>query len=122
MEDNKCISCGVIIPEGRQVCPNCETENYVVISQKEYDALKTIEKYHIKSCGKDSVVLSKEEAERFRGQTINIKKVKLQERKETAEKILKFFANAFPKEKGISSSHVKIHRAIEEISKKLKLK
>lgn len=22
--DNRCISCGAIIPEGRQVCPNCE--------------------------------------------------------------------------------------------------
>lgn len=22
--DNKCVSCGAIIPEGRQVCPNCE--------------------------------------------------------------------------------------------------
>ena len=37
---------------------------------------------------KDSVVLSREEAERFRGQTINIAKVKSQERKETAEKFM----------------------------------
>ena len=22
--DNKCVSCGEIIPEGRMVCPNCE--------------------------------------------------------------------------------------------------
>jgi hypothetical protein len=22
--DNRCISCGEIIPEGRMVCPNCE--------------------------------------------------------------------------------------------------
>lgn len=22
--DNKCLCCGAIIPEGRQVCPNCE--------------------------------------------------------------------------------------------------
>ena len=22
--DNKCICCGKFIPEGRQVCPNCE--------------------------------------------------------------------------------------------------
>ncbi len=24
MNNNRCISCGAIIPEGRQVCPNCE--------------------------------------------------------------------------------------------------
>ena len=23
--DNKCVSCGEVIPEGRQVCPNCES-------------------------------------------------------------------------------------------------
>ena len=23
--DNKCVSCGAVIPEGRQVCPNCES-------------------------------------------------------------------------------------------------
>ena len=22
--DNRCVVCGAIIPEGRQVCPNCE--------------------------------------------------------------------------------------------------
>lgn len=26
-----CISCGAIIPEGRQVCPNCETAKKVVM-------------------------------------------------------------------------------------------
>jgi RNA polymerase subunit RPABC4/transcription elongation factor Spt4 len=26
MED-RCIACGEIIPEGRQVCPSCEKEN-----------------------------------------------------------------------------------------------
>lgn len=25
--DNKCVVCGAIIPEGRQVCPNCENSN-----------------------------------------------------------------------------------------------
>ena len=25
--DNTCISCGEIIPEGRQICPNCEKES-----------------------------------------------------------------------------------------------
>ena len=23
-EDNRCVACGHIVPEGRQVCPNCE--------------------------------------------------------------------------------------------------
>ena len=36
----------------------------------------------------DSVVLSSEEAERFRGQTVSIAKVKAETRKETTEKIL----------------------------------
>lgn len=37
----------------------------IIISQQEYDALKTIEAYHIKSCGKNSVVLSIEEYEKY---------------------------------------------------------
>lgn len=24
MNNNRCVACGAIIPEGRQVCPNCE--------------------------------------------------------------------------------------------------
>lgn len=24
MNDNRCVCCGAIIPEGRQVCPSCE--------------------------------------------------------------------------------------------------
>ena len=35
----------------------------IVISKKEYEALKLIESYHIKSCGKDAVTLSKTELE-----------------------------------------------------------
>lgn len=27
MEDNRCICCGEVIPEGRQVCPDCEEKN-----------------------------------------------------------------------------------------------
>lgn len=26
MSDSKCIICGTEVPEGRQVCPNCETK------------------------------------------------------------------------------------------------
>ena len=37
----------------------------------------------------DAVVLTKEEAERFRGQTINIAKVEAQARKEMAKEIIK---------------------------------
>ena len=37
------------------------TEGAVVLTREEYDALKTIEKYHIKSCGSNSVVLTEEE-------------------------------------------------------------
>ena len=72
---------------------------------------------------KDSVVLSREEyielikikenclelMKQGEQQIVNISK-------ETAEEILKAFIDAFPKEKGISSSHAKIHRHIEEIA------
>lgn len=27
MKDNTCICCGAIIPEGRQVCPECEEKD-----------------------------------------------------------------------------------------------
>lgn len=26
MNDNRCVCCGAIIPEGRQVCPSCERD------------------------------------------------------------------------------------------------
>ena len=26
MYDNKCIGCGVTVPEGRMICPNCEVD------------------------------------------------------------------------------------------------
>ena len=26
MEDNRCVSCGEIIPEGRMICPNCNSK------------------------------------------------------------------------------------------------
>jgi len=26
MAENRCICCGAVIPEGRQVCPNCEVK------------------------------------------------------------------------------------------------
>ena len=43
MNDNKCVMCGDIIPEGRQVCPMCEdtviknevTPNGITTSQKQ---------------------------------------------------------------------------------------
>jgi hypothetical protein len=40
---------------------------------------------------------------------------------DTARKLLQVFADAFPKEKGISSSHVKIHRFIDELKNKIGL-
>lgn len=50
-------------------------------------------KFGITKLPEDSVVLTKEEAERFRGQTINIAKIKAQARNETAEKIYKLVDN-----------------------------
>ena len=42
--------------------------------------------------------------------------------RQTATKLLQEFAEAFPKEKGISSSHVKIHRFIDELKNKYGVK
>jgi hypothetical protein len=39
----------------------------IVISRKEYEALKLIESYHVKSCGKDTITLSKTELEALAG-------------------------------------------------------
>lgn len=41
--------------------------------------------------------------------------------RETATRILRDLAAAFPKEKGKSSSHVKIHRFIDEVKKRYRL-
>lgn len=74
-------------------------EDSVIISKDRFEALETIEKYHIKSCRKDSVVLSREEYQKLlKDKTITVSideqlqkeyayELK-QERKETAEKIL----------------------------------
>lgn len=32
--DNKCICCGVSVPEGRQVCPNCEKQTKTISSER----------------------------------------------------------------------------------------
>ena len=34
MADNVCVSCGEVIPEGRQVCPNCEGRRIINEKQK----------------------------------------------------------------------------------------
>ena len=119
------------------------TDNEFVISKEEYDALKTIEKYHIRSCGKDVVVISKEEYEglkqaktllEFREETIklledaNIRyaealelKVNIKERKETAREIFKAIKDKFPIP--IEETHFTfttpdlIHKAINDIAK-----
>ena len=43
------------------------SEDHMIISRKEYEALKLIESYHIKSCGKDTITLSKTELEALTG-------------------------------------------------------
>ena len=43
------------------------SEDSIVISKQEYEALKLIESYHIKSCGKDAITLSKTELEALTG-------------------------------------------------------
>lgn len=34
--DNICVSCGAIIPEGRQICPKCEKEEFAIRPIKKY--------------------------------------------------------------------------------------
>lgn len=34
--DNKCVCCNTIIPEGRQVCPNCENGSEIIQNKKKY--------------------------------------------------------------------------------------
>lgn len=45
-------------------------EGSVVLTEERHTALKLIEKYHIKSCGKNSVVLTAEELEEARKQAV----------------------------------------------------
>lgn len=35
--EERCICCGEIIPEGRQVCPSCEAEAEKKAEEKRYD-------------------------------------------------------------------------------------
>lgn len=35
--DNRCICCGEIIPEGRQVCPRCEIKTRTVTDEIDFD-------------------------------------------------------------------------------------
>lgn len=34
--NNICVSCGAIIPEGRQICPKCEKEEFAIRPIKKY--------------------------------------------------------------------------------------
>lgn len=54
MDENKCIFCGVIIPEGRQVCWRCEhsevkvgsiLQTYGVTAKEAYDAYMSLNKH-----------------------------------------------------------------------------
>ena len=103
-EDNKVIA-EVLIEQSYRKLP----EDSVVLSKEEYEKLKNENKTLLYS------------AKMMVGCFCDQQKLKEQASKETAKKVLKFFANTFPKEKRISSSHVKIHRAIEKISKELKI-
>lgn len=33
--ENRCVACGAIIPEGQQVCPNCEAGDWPNQEQKQ---------------------------------------------------------------------------------------
>ena len=44
MED-KCVSCGAVIPEGRQVCPQCERKAAKMESKRKYKPGKQIKSF-----------------------------------------------------------------------------
>ena len=48
--DNTCVCCGVIIPEGQQVCPNCKSgmtlKTAIQMLEFEYERAKKLEFIH----------------------------------------------------------------------------
>ena len=68
--ENNCIVCGVVIPEGRQVCPNCEND----IKENRFTRIERAQ-----SLASKSIIKMQERA----------KKEVEQARKETAREILK---------------------------------
>ena len=49
--NNRCVCCGEIIPEGRQVCPNCESKVKKIYSQKRLGDIRGIAVFKCESCG-----------------------------------------------------------------------
>lgn len=41
MQENRCVVCNEIIPEGRQVCPNCAVKKFARKIKGYYSTLKT---------------------------------------------------------------------------------
>lgn len=34
MDENRCVCCGAVIPEGLQICPNCELNPPLLVKEK----------------------------------------------------------------------------------------
>lgn len=47
MSENRCLFCGAIIPEGRQICPNCEQPKNRTTSLPEMQELKILPEYFL---------------------------------------------------------------------------
>lgn len=113
--NNKCLlkNCAkTLYEQGYRKLP----EDSVTIRKCEYDALKAIEKYHIKSCGKDIIVLSKEEyneIKTYQSYVTEIKKAFDMVSMTTAEKILDVLY-CTPKEQ--------VESKIKEIAKQFNVK
>lgn len=43
--ENRCVCCGEIIPEGRQVCPRCESQGNVVAVRPAFSFYDQVESY-----------------------------------------------------------------------------
>lgn len=90
----------------------------VVISQEEYDALKLIEGYHIKSCGKGAVILT--ETERITMCAEQWSKGYAQARKETAKEFYTKLLWFGVKRTGQTTADSYIQISLERLQKLIK--
>lgn len=69
--DNKCVACGDIIPEGRQVCPNC-----AVTSMKNIPCRKDCEERSAECHGKCERYLAWKQAKAYEREQANIQRMR----------------------------------------------
>lgn len=63
---NRCVSCGDVIPEGRQVCPNCECGNEKLGHGKKFERIRRITGYLVGTLDKWNDAKKAEEKDRVK--------------------------------------------------------